>query len=66
MGRRCPPCLCPPLAARRIDESFGPSTALDIPGLALVTGSALGLAWGLMRGNGAGWSSLEVVFSEDE
>jgi len=50
-----------PLVARRIDESFGPRTALDIPGLALVTGSALGLAWGLMRGNRAGWSSLEVV-----
>jgi EmrB/QacA subfamily drug resistance transporter len=50
-----------PLVARRIDESFGPSTALDIPGLALVTGSALGLASGLMRGNNAGWSSLEVV-----
>jgi MFS family permease len=27
----------------------------------MVTGSALGLAWGLMRGNSAGWSSLEVV-----
>lgn len=50
-----------PLAARRIDESFGPSSALDAPGMALVTGSALGLAWGLMRGNSAGWSSLEVV-----
>jgi EmrB/QacA subfamily drug resistance transporter len=50
-----------PLSARRIDESFGPSTALDIPGIALVTGTALGLAWGLMRGNNAGWSSLEVV-----
>src|SRR6266542_1589490 len=40
-----------PLVARRIDESFGPSSALDIPGIALVTGSALGLAWALMRGN---------------
>ncbi|MGA8196484.1 MAG: MFS transporter [Acetobacteraceae bacterium] len=50
-----------PLVARRIDESFGPSTALDIPGLSLVTGSAIGLAWGLMRGNSAGWSSLEIV-----
>ncbi len=50
-----------PLAARRIDESFGSSSALDIPGIALVTGSALGLAWGLMRGNSAGWSSFEVV-----
>lgn len=50
-----------PLVARRIDESHGPSTALDIPGLALVTGSALGLAWGLMRGNSAGWGSLEAL-----
>jgi len=50
-----------PLVARRIDESFGPSATIDIPGIAMVTGSALGLAWGLMRGNSAGWSSLEVV-----
>jgi EmrB/QacA subfamily drug resistance transporter len=50
-----------PLVARRTDESFGPSSTLDIPGIALVTGAALGLAWGLMRGNSAGWSSLEVV-----
>jgi MFS family permease len=49
------------LAARRIDESFGSNSALDIPGIALVTGSALGLAWALMRGNSAGWSSFEVV-----
>jgi MFS family permease len=50
-----------PLARSRIPESFGPSTAVDIPGVALVTGSALGLAWGLMRGNAAGWASLEVI-----
>lgn len=50
-----------PLAAHRIDESFGPSAALDVPGIALMTGSALGLAWGLMRGNAAGWKSLEVI-----
>jgi MFS family permease len=50
-----------PLVTRRIEESFGPNTDLDIPGLALVTGSALGLVWGLMRGNNAGWSSPEVI-----
>jgi EmrB/QacA subfamily drug resistance transporter len=50
-----------PLVIRRIDESFGPSTTLDISGLALVMGSALGLVWGLMRGNSAGWSSVEVI-----
>jgi EmrB/QacA subfamily drug resistance transporter len=50
-----------PLAARQIDESFGPSSTLDIPGMALVTASALGLAWGLMRGNRASWSNLEAI-----
>ena len=42
-------------------ESFGPDTSLDIRGLALVTGGALGLVWGLVRGNQAGWGSPEVV-----
>jgi EmrB/QacA subfamily drug resistance transporter len=50
-----------PLVFSRIRESFGPGTALDIPGLALVTCAALGVVWGLMRGNGAGWGSPEVV-----
>ncbi len=50
-----------PLVLRRIPESFGPRTVLDIAGLTLVTGATLGLVWGLMRGNRAGWSSVEVV-----
>ena len=50
-----------PLVLGRIPESFGPGNALDIPGLALVAGAALGVVWGLMRGNSAGWGSLEVV-----
>jgi MFS family permease len=29
--------------------------------LALVTGAALGLVWGLVRGNDAGWGSVEIV-----
>jgi MFS family permease len=49
------------LVPRRIEESFGPKTALDIPGLALATGAALGIVWGLVRGNAAGWGSAEVV-----
>src|SRR5258708_20817710 len=49
------------LVLRRIPESAGTDAALDIPGLALVTGAALALVWGLMRGNGAGWASTEVV-----
>jgi EmrB/QacA subfamily drug resistance transporter len=49
------------LVIRRIEESFGPRSALDIPGLALATGAALGMVWGLVRGNAAGWGSVEVV-----
>jgi len=45
----------------RVEESHGSDTAIDTPGLLLVTGGALGLVWGLVRGNGAGWSSPEVV-----
>jgi EmrB/QacA subfamily drug resistance transporter len=50
-----------PLVLTRMKESFGPDTSLDIRGLALVTGGALGLVWGLVRGNQAGWSSAEVI-----
>jgi EmrB/QacA subfamily drug resistance transporter len=50
-----------PLVLTRIGESFGPDTALDIRGVALITGGAFGLVWGLVRGNGAGWGSPEVV-----
>ncbi len=50
-----------PFALARIPESFGPDSALDLSGLALVTGGVFGLVWGLVRGNGAGWGSAEVV-----
>jgi EmrB/QacA subfamily drug resistance transporter len=50
-----------PLVRARIDESHGSDTALDLGGMALVTGGCLGLVWGLVRGNESGWSSVEVV-----
>jgi EmrB/QacA subfamily drug resistance transporter len=50
-----------PLAARRLTESFGPRPQLDIIGLLLAGGGALGLTWGLVRGTAAGWSSGEVL-----
>jgi EmrB/QacA subfamily drug resistance transporter len=50
-----------PLVLARVKESFGPNTALDFPGLGLVTAGALGIVWGLVRGNSAGWGSIEVV-----
>jgi EmrB/QacA subfamily drug resistance transporter len=52
-----------PLVLARIEESFGSDTALDVRGLALVTGGALGIVWGLVRGNSAGWGSPEVVLA---
>jgi EmrB/QacA subfamily drug resistance transporter len=50
-----------PFVLRRVDESYGPRSAPDITGLALVTGAATGIVWGLVRGNAAGWGSLEVI-----
>ena len=50
-----------PVVLRRVDESHGPRTAPDVAGLTLVTGAALGLVWGLVRGNSAGWGSVEVI-----
>jgi EmrB/QacA subfamily drug resistance transporter len=52
-----------PLARRRIPESRGPGTAIDVVGVVLVTGAALAAVWGLMRGNAAGWRSGEVAGS---
>jgi EmrB/QacA subfamily drug resistance transporter len=50
-----------PLAATRLNESFGPRPQLDIVGLVLAGGGALGVTWGLVRANGAGWGSVEVI-----
>jgi EmrB/QacA subfamily drug resistance transporter len=53
--------LAIPFVLTRIEESFGSDTGLDLVGLVLITASALGIVWGLVRGNPAGWSSPEVV-----
>ncbi|MGZ6388087.1 MAG: DHA2 family efflux MFS transporter permease subunit [Ktedonobacterales bacterium] len=50
-----------PLVRMRIEESVGPRTRLDLGGLLLVTGAVLGVVWGLVRGNSAGWGSFEIV-----
>ncbi|HYW26834.1 MAG TPA: DHA2 family efflux MFS transporter permease subunit [Terriglobales bacterium] len=49
------------LAVWRLPESRGPATRLDLPAVALVTGGAVGVVWGLVRGNDAGWTSFETV-----
>ena len=55
--------LVVPLVLARMDESHGARSPLDLRGLALVSAGALALVWGLVRGNPAGWASLEVVAS---
>jgi EmrB/QacA subfamily drug resistance transporter len=51
------------LVRTHIEESFGDRAGLDVPGLALVTVAALGIVWGLVRGNTAGWGSPEVILT---
>jgi EmrB/QacA subfamily drug resistance transporter len=50
-----------PLAILRLRESKGPEGALDLPGLALVSVGLFGLVWGLVNGNGDGWTSSAIV-----
>src|SRR5512133_2369957 len=52
-----------PLALARLEESYGPDAKLDLPGLGLVSAGLLGIVWGLVRGNGQGWTSPEIVGS---
>jgi EmrB/QacA subfamily drug resistance transporter len=50
-----------PLAATKLTESFGPRPQLDVIGLIVAGAGTLGLTWGLVRGNAAGWGSAEVL-----
>jgi EmrB/QacA subfamily drug resistance transporter len=52
-----------PLAARRLTESSGPDSRLDLPGLGLVSVGLFGIVLGLVRGNSVGWGSLEILAS---
>ncbi len=49
------------LVLARVEESYGPRAGLDLPGLALGTGAALGLVWGLVRASTLGWGNLGVI-----
>lgn len=50
-----------PLVFLKIKETHGPDRTLDVPGIVLVTVAVLGVVWGLVRGNAAGWGSTEVI-----
>lgn len=50
-----------PLIRWKVTESHGPRARVDLPGIALVSAGSFGLVWALVRGNGAGWASAEVL-----
>ena len=50
-----------PLALMRTSESERSRVRPDVPGLVLVSAGMLGLVWGLVRADAAGWGSPEVV-----
>jgi EmrB/QacA subfamily drug resistance transporter len=52
-----------PLGLTRLQESYGPAARLDLPGLGLASAGLFGIVWGLIRGNGQGWTSPEIVGS---
>jgi EmrB/QacA subfamily drug resistance transporter len=49
--------------ATQLSESKGPDKALDLPGLALASVGLLGIVWGLIHGNGDGWTSPTILGS---
>jgi EmrB/QacA subfamily drug resistance transporter len=50
-----------PFVLSRLEESLGGDTGLDFPGLALISAAGFAIVWGLVRGNSAGWGSLEII-----
>jgi EmrB/QacA subfamily drug resistance transporter len=52
-----------PLALRFLRETHGPAGQLDLRGLALVSTGLLGIVWGLIHGQGDGWTSPQIVGS---
>jgi EmrB/QacA subfamily drug resistance transporter len=51
------------LGRLQLSESFGERRPLDLPGIVLIGAGLLGIVYGLVRGNGLGWGSTEIVAS---
>jgi EmrB/QacA subfamily drug resistance transporter len=51
------------LSARRLRESFGAPTRLDLTAVALVSGGAIGIVLGLVDAGNQGWSSPEALLT---
>ncbi|MRG59783.1 DHA2 family efflux MFS transporter permease subunit [Agromyces sp. CFH 90414] len=52
-----------PLAVLALPNTLGARLRIDLPGVALAGLGVLGIVFGIVRGNDAGWDSLEVVGS---
>ncbi|MDQ1746414.1 MAG: hypothetical protein QOD07_677 [Frankiaceae bacterium] len=52
-----------PIARLRVVESYGPSTRLDLPGVALASTGLFGIVFGLVRANSLGWTSPYIIAS---
>src|SRR3954464_581817 len=52
-----------PLVLLRLDESRGPASRLDLPGVALASAGLVGIVWGLVRANEVGWTSAGILGS---
>src|SRR6478609_2732584 len=50
-----------PLALSRLQESYGPASRLDLPGVGLASAGLFGIVWGLVRGNSVGWVTPEII-----
>ena len=50
-----------PFAIVALRESHGRDAALDLPGLALVSGGLFALVWALIHGNGDGWTAPNIL-----
>jgi EmrB/QacA subfamily drug resistance transporter len=50
-----------PLAWRGLEESHGPATRLDVPGVLLASTGLFGVVLGLVRANALGWTSSYVL-----
>src|SRR5438067_7770930 len=50
-----------PFILLRLEETRGPATTLDLPGLALGSAGLVGIVWALVSANDDGWTSPQII-----
>jgi EmrB/QacA subfamily drug resistance transporter len=53
--------LLVPFILLRLEETRGPASKLDLPGLALGSSGLVAIVWGLVRANDVGWTSPQII-----